>query len=87
MLRLKNDMKQVGYTPKYTAFIDILGFTDLVKKTEKDKTLFENVLKALRYSRNIPIFKKGGVSFGIRKTIFSDCIVISAPINFDGLII
>ena len=29
-----------NYDPKFVAFIDILGFSDLVKRSEKDDKLF-----------------------------------------------
>src|SRR6185369_2017835 len=64
----------------YVAFIDILGFSDLVTNSERDAPLFDELVQALTL---IKWSRRSGMSF--RYHAFSDSIVTSVDRNGDSL--
>ena len=69
------------YENRFVAFIDILGFKNLIDKTANDEKEMDRVLKVLKYTANIEKDNYEGLLPGkdITKevTVFSDSIVIS----------
>jgi hypothetical protein len=77
-------MQMAGYTNRYVAFLDILGFAGLVEKSEKDPTTFDKVLavtRGLAETTRIVADEWGMLidNQDIVSTTFSDSIVISVP--------
>jgi hypothetical protein len=73
-----------GYHDRYVAFLDILGFTKLVEKSERDSATFDKVLAITRGLTETARGLAGqyGVlvdNQDIVSTAFSDSIVISVP--------
>lgn len=70
------------YKDRYIVFIDILGFKDIVNKSNNDNKKAKEILESLKYierikKENDEIFKL--TSINRRVTIFSDSIIISYP--------
>ena len=71
------------YKDRYIVFIDILGFKDIVNKSNNDNKKAEEILENLKCierikKENDEIFKL--TSINRRVTIFSDSIIISYPL-------
>jgi hypothetical protein len=69
-LKLVND-----YREKYVVFLDLLGFSELVKKIGQDVMERHRVVEALKLVRDTLC---PNPAIDLRFTYFSDCIVISA---------
>jgi hypothetical protein len=72
------------YSERYVAFLDVLGFSQLVREADTDgkkRGLIRSIIRSLRET-----FEEVPTSTGFRFTQFSDCIVISADRSEDGLI-
>ena len=69
------------YERRVVAFLDILGFSSLVQMADdlKWRTAIEGVLKTLRSTLT------ANEAHSLRLTQFSDCIVISAPVEHYGV--
>lgn len=77
-----------GYRNRYVPFLDILGFSKLVEKSERDSVTFEKVLDITRGLADTA--KNVAAEYGVLiddqdivATAFSDSIVISAPKPLD----
>lgn len=71
------------YKDRYIVFIDILGFKDIVNKSNNDNKKAKEILENLKYierikKENDEIFKL--TSINRKVTIFSDSIIISYPL-------
>lgn len=71
---------EIQYQQKYVAFLDVLGFSDLVYKggTDKLNTYFTEVVTALKF-----IQKK---EINVQIFAISDSITLIAPFNKEGLV-
>lgn len=63
------------YGPKYVAFLDLLGFRHLVKRSGQDVLERQRLIKVLKLVRDT-LCENPTIDF--RFTYFSDCIVLSA---------
>lgn len=77
------------YEDRYVAFIDILGFSELVKRTESEPEFIEKlatILEALKASEELSKKREQGNAkdHGLRISSFSDCILLSANSNNIG---
>jgi len=72
------------YSERYVAFIDILGFREIIKRSETDSRLYETLVKTLSeiHARE-PIEGEETVDFQFQT--FSDSIVISSASSKMGL--
>lgn len=69
-----------AYQPRVIAFIDILGFKDLVRRIPSEPRLVAEILEALQFIHQIEDFAmrgRGGDAEGTEMTAFSDCWVLS----------
>ena len=71
-------MKNVVYEERVLSFIDILGFSDLIKKSENDESLAVDVL---RVWGGIDDLKKKLATNSSSLTMFSDCMCVSQCIS------
>lgn len=68
------------YEKRYLAFIDILGWSDLVRRSEENgagAAFLADILRTLRQVYGNEFREPGPVDF--QTTLFSDCIVTSCP--------
>ena len=70
------------YKDRYIVFIDILGFKDIVNKSNNDNKKAKEILENLKYIERIK--KENDEVFNLtsinrKVTIFSDSIIISYP--------
>jgi hypothetical protein len=85
------------YEHRLVAFIDILGWSELINASVNDAALFENLKigsKALSFAASIPDrmrqlhhdvggdLVKGAVKGIVDVTHFSDCVLLSCPVDF-----
>ena len=73
-----------SYSERYVAFLDVLGFSALVRDADTDpvkRHLIRGIIKTLRET-----FDEVPATTGFRFTQFSDCIVLSADRTEDGLV-
>lgn len=92
-------LTQLGYSKRVIAFLDILGFSELVKKSLKGDDEKNNLFQVLRFieeqrneEENYAIIYQNEVerdkiifdSYDRKVTTFSDSIVISYPDDEDG---
>lgn len=73
-----------SYSERYVAFLDVLGFSQLVRDADTNvqkRNLIRSIIRTLRET-----FNEVPSSTGFRYTQFSDCIVLSADRSEDGLI-
>lgn len=81
------------YEDRYIAFVDILGFSGLVKRTESEPELIEKLATILEaFKVNAELSEKREQSnapedYGLRISSFSDCILLSANSNSIGSVI
>lgn len=82
-----------SYQERYVAFLDILGFSSLVKKTVSDRTYFDVVINAFEPLKLQREFKMGeGIYRGYEDPVksrfymFSDCICHTVDPTPQGLI-
>lgn len=83
--------KAINYEKRLVFYMDILGFSNCVKKSENDNNMLIKIVGALNL-----IFKEKIIArknnekcenFSYQISTFSDCIIISVPINEDCEII
>lgn len=71
-----------GFPTKYVAFLDLLGFSDLVGRSEADVDERQRLVEALKLLRDTLCENP---ATDLRFTYFSDCVVISAKQTPQGL--
>src|SRR5690606_25095843 len=94
-------MEAIGYQKKYVAFIDILGFSELIELSSQQPSIvsdlydifsgFDELNKKIIERRiergSNPLAEKSFLQLqGLKHQIFSDCIVMSANYNPMGLL-
>ena len=67
-----------NYEERIVAFVDILGFSNMISQSEKDVETYEKINRALKTIQNV---KKDSENTSAKVTTFSDNIVISYPAN------
>lgn len=74
-------MTNVNYNLRYVAFLDLLGFKNMVNQSVENQTILNNINRALNYIGGIQHDNYNGimsmVDLGKQVTVFSDSIVIS----------
>jgi hypothetical protein len=79
-------MRRSRFEQRYIAFVDILGFADIVKRMATDERLFTTIRDALwklsSQSREFTEYRRKKKS-DIRMTAFSDCYVLSESSSFE----
>ncbi len=74
-------MKDISYQVRYVAFLDLLGFKNLVNQSVENQNILNNIYRALSYSASVQQDNYKGllsmVNLGKQVTAFSDSIVIS----------
>ncbi|OME73992.1 hypothetical protein BK120_32460 [Paenibacillus sp. FSL A5-0031] len=72
-------MKSINYSIRNVAFIDILGFSDLINKSGKHNTILKSIYESLTIMRDMKnIIPENGVDeLSPQVSVFSDNIVIS----------
>lgn len=78
----------MGYEDRYVAFIDILGFSELVRRSSSEADLLGRLVGVLSEIRNYKdsIYKDVNRHLvGLEISSFSDCIVVSAKCSDSGL--
>ena len=81
-------MSKSVYEKRIVAFVDILGFKNHIEKSTKDSDHAKLLLKVMNNITEIKTDNDHG-SFALKPlgkevTIFSDCIVISYPFDYEG---
>lgn len=76
------EVDEFAYRPKYVAFVDVLGFSALVRAGDTDPAIRQLILGIVAILRET-LARNPRVGFQF--TQFSDCIVISANCNAFGL--
>lgn len=71
-----------SYEERYVAFIDILGFRNVIARTTKEPRVVEDVRAAMNGISARAIKSR---SAGMQATSFSDNIVLSVPVSSDAL--
>lgn len=71
------DAGQAIYEPHIVAFVDLLGFTDLIQNGKAQLAL--DALKAVQNHK--AVLEQPSKIHGIRMSMFSDAIIVSAPIS------
>jgi hypothetical protein len=83
---MANENNQATYADKYVAFLDILGFGEIVKGSERSPDHVGGLLQALKETReNAETWLVGPASEWIKWHTFSDSIVVSAEATPNGL--
>ncbi|MBB1247690.1 hypothetical protein [Rhizobium sp. G21] len=72
------------YEERYLAFIDVLGFSDMIRKTREQPKLIAVVHEALVGITTTALSSRSSI-LGIQATSFSDNVVISLPLSGPGL--
>ena len=76
------------YEKRIIAFIDILGFKNHIKRTINDEEYAEHLLNVMKKIVDIKSDNEQGILSqkwtGKEVSIFSDCLVISYPLDFEG---
>lgn len=76
------------YERRIVAFIDIMGFKNHINKTERDPKYAKKLLEVMQGIVEIKNDNDKGIlglkKYGKEVSIFSDCIVISYPLSFEG---
>jgi len=74
------------YENRYVAFIDILGFKDLIASSLKSSDVFGKIVNSLRQIAKFTLEKPlSGDGSDLKAQNFSDCIVVSANLSANGL--
>lgn len=76
------------YTECYVAFLDILGFSALVKQSESDPTVIPILVKVLNAAANLgegSEHMRGEKTWRVQVRSFSDCVVIFVPTESHAL--
>ena len=71
----------------YVAFLDILGVRALVKRSQSEPELYENIVAALAEAKNLSVFRRDHrnvatgelASWSLQVQAFSDCVVLFIP--------
>jgi hypothetical protein len=71
------------YSERVVAFVDILGFADLVRRADKDVALRGEIIDALSRVRSVA--PPSGGQTDLRAQNFSDSLILSAHNSADGL--
>lgn len=69
------DIQSIQYEERVVAFIDILGFSNMVNESENDQEILRIIITALSKIREIK--KMNTINSEIEVAVFSDNIVIS----------
>lgn len=81
-------MNNVHYETRYVAFLDLLGFKDMVDQSTKSQSILNKINKVLNYTYEVQHNNYDGfmslVEFGKQVTTFSDSIVISYSTSTPG---
>lgn len=81
-------MNDIHYETRYIAFLDILGFSDMVERSTKNQSILNNINKAINYIYEVRHDNYHGslaqVELGKEVTTFSDSIVISYNASTPG---
>lgn len=72
------------YSERYIAFIDLLGFKDIVKLAQQNEQEFIRLKTALNYIQELKNDQYKQSSLGMEFSLFSDSIVISYPTSGPG---
>lgn len=75
-------MKAGGYREKYVAFLDLLGFSRLVRDTAHQADRRQEIIEALRRLKDTAC---DNPRTGLIVTHFSDCLVLSSDRTEPGL--
>ncbi len=78
-----------SFTECYVAFVDILGVRALVKRSQSEADLYQNIVSALVEAKNLSVFRRdrrdidtGNVaSWALQVQAFSDCVVLFIPVE------
>lgn len=65
-----------NYEERIVAFVDILGFSDMISRSENNVEIYEKINQALKTIQNV---KKQSENTSAKVTTFSDNIVVSYP--------
>lgn len=80
---------QIDYTEHIVAFVDILGFSNLIDSIEDDKKLHDRLHWALTHIRSYKELSlvENTAQSDLKVSVFSDCIVVTGKKNnFHGVI-
>ncbi len=81
-------MNDIHYETRYVAFLDLLGFKDMVDQSAKKQSILNKINKVLNYTYEVQHNNYDGfmslVEFGKQVTTFSDSIVISYSTSTPG---
>lgn len=81
-------MLNVNYDLRYVAFLDLMGFKNMVSQSTKDTVILKTINQALDYTGHIQHDNYNGiipmVELGKRVTAFSDSVVISYDASMPG---
>ncbi len=76
------------YEDRYVAFLDVLGFKELVRQSMDNQEILNKIDSALNYSRRLQIENYEGTwvmsDYGKQVSVFSDSIVISYEMQRSG---
>lgn len=84
-------MPKFSYARKFVAFIDVLGFSELIKRSEREPDLLDAILGTLSVAGQAspligpPNYPKDHSYVDFVQTSFSDSIVISSEASVEGL--
>lgn len=81
-------MKNIHYSLRYVAFLDLMGFKNMVTLSSADQNILKNINRALDYLGNMQHENYNGplpmVDLGKEVTAFSDSVVISYDASIKG---
>lgn len=80
-----SDAVAASYEERFLAFIDVLGFADLVSRSSKSAEIVEQLSRTMSMLSDLASSARSE-ELGIETTSFSDTIVISSPLSSDALI-
>ena len=76
------------YQNRYVAFLDFLGFKNMVKQSEYDSQMLSRINMALNYTSNVQRESYEGImsmtDIGKQVSVFSDSVVISYEMTYPG---
>lgn len=76
-----HQIKDIDYQERIVAFVDILGFSNLIGRIEEDSKLHDRLHWALTHIRSIKESSQNehSVQSNLKVSVFSDCIVVTGP--------
>ncbi len=77
-------MADIKYTEHFVGYIDILGFSDLIKRSEQERDLLNKLANA--FSRIEEMWHKKYDASGLIVTSFSDNVILSADGTLQGFL-